>query len=275
MLVANGLAYIAGYPDGLMTIDIHIPTAPTLVGQNPTLGGSAGLQLVGEQLYAITSSSCLQIISLSAPTGPALLGSYNAIPGIDGVAVANGIAHIGLYSSGFQLVDVHDPARPIARGAYFIGGAPKRMQLVGQRAYVVGGNSGLNILDTTDVDNPIRLGGIAPNGSTLDIRVVGNLAYIAMINQFVIVDISDPSNPVQRGIFSRSTGFPDVGVDVVGSRAVFRHRQPWPDRCRVLATRRTRLHAAHTPRWRAPHSSKLSAAAPMWRPVRMGWSSSI
>jgi len=95
------------------------------------------------------------------------------------------------------------------------------MQLVGDLAYVNGGNSGLNILDLSNVDTPIRVGGITPNGSTMDIRIVGNLAYIVMINQLVIVDISDPSNPVQLGSFSQTTGFPDAGVDVVGNRAYF------------------------------------------------------
>jgi hypothetical protein len=224
--IANGMAYIAGYPGGLLTLDLHIPTAPTLVGQSTTLGGSAELQSVGEQLYAITdgidySSPGFQIISLHTPGSPTQIGGYDTFPSIGGVEVANGIAHMMHYSRGFQLIDVHDPAQPIVRGSYLIGGGPNRIQLVAQRAYVVGGNSGLNILDTSNLDAPIRLGGIAPNGSTLDIRVVGNLAYIAMINQFVIVDISDPSNPVQLGVFGHYTGVPDVSVDVMGSRAYF------------------------------------------------------
>jgi hypothetical protein len=225
LLMANGLAYVAGYPGGLLAFDVHTPAAPTLVGQSATLGGSADLQLVGEQLYAVTNDHNdpfpgFQIISLHTPASPIQLGAYDSFALIQGIDVENGIANMLHYSRGFQIVDVHDPARPIGRGAYAIGGGPRRMQLVGDRAYVNGGNSGLNILDLSNADQPIRIGGLAPSGSTMDIRVVGNLAYIVMINQLVIVDISDPSNPVQLGLFSQTTGS-DAGVDVVGNRAYF------------------------------------------------------
>jgi hypothetical protein len=218
------MAYVAGYATGLLTLDIHTPAAPTLAGQSTTIGGNGGLQIVGEQLYAITGDTSysgpgFQIISLHTPTNPAQLGGYGAFPAIGVVAVANGIAQTMPAGGNFQLIDVHDPARPTVRGTYPIPLSASSMQLVGDRTYAVG--SELDIFDTSATDAPVRLGGTSPNGSMLDIRVVGNLAYIVMINNLIIMDISDPSKPVQIGVFSQTTGYPDAGVDVVGSRAYF------------------------------------------------------
>jgi hypothetical protein len=35
LLVANGLAYVAGYSAGLLIVDVHIPETPALASQSP------------------------------------------------------------------------------------------------------------------------------------------------------------------------------------------------------------------------------------------------
>jgi hypothetical protein len=225
LLVAGGLAVVAGYPGGLLTLDVHTPTAPALLGSGAGLGGSAGLQLSGELLYAVTdgldyAQSHFQVISLHTPASPTQLGGYRTFPLITGVAAGSGMASITHYD-GYQLLDVHDPAQPAARGGYPLAGGPSRVQQAGNLAYVTGGNSGFNIFDISNPDTPARLGGLDPNGSTLDIRVIGNRAYLVYLGELAILDVSNPSSLMQLGAFIQTTGFPDAGVDVVGSRAYF------------------------------------------------------
>jgi hypothetical protein len=225
LLIANGLAYAAGYPGGLLTLDVHTPEAIMFINQSTTLGGSAGLQLIGGRLYAVTdgisySYPGFQIISLDTRTSPAQIGGYDTMPTIAGVDVANGIANVAHYSRGFQLVDVHDPTQPILRGAYPMVEGPSQVQIVGNLAYIIGGNTGLHIMDVSNPDNPLRLGGLPPNGSTRAIRIIGNLAYITGINQLAIVNVSDAAQPMQLAAYHYYTG-DDSGVDVAGNRAYF------------------------------------------------------
>jgi hypothetical protein len=225
LLVANDVVYIAASRVGLAVVDVHNPDAPAPLGASAILGGSGGLQLVGDRLFVSTAgidytTPGFQIVDVSNPAAPAEIGGYRSLPLIRGVGVAQGYAYVAEYLRGFQIADLHEPTQPLPRGGYQLGGAPSQVQIVGDLAYITGGNTGFHIMGISDPDHPVRLGGLAPNGSTRDMRVVGNLAYISGINRLLIVDVSDPISPTVRGFYDHYTG-DDSGVDVVGDLVYF------------------------------------------------------
>lgn len=195
------------------------------------------LHAEGDLLYAAAGNRGLVIFDISEPEQPREIGAL--VPGDQargfGVAVAGQYAYLGAMYALFA-IDVSDPSQPVEVGQvagrttnFVVQGdylyrivsdlevidvsVPSALQPVGELALdafsgsvavsgdmaVVGDNQ--NAIHIIDVSNPVqptltatfeaeRVGAVA---------IEGDLVYGAGADEFVIVDVADPSRPRLRG----------------------------------------------------------------------------
>lgn len=97
-------------------------------------------------------------------------------------------------------------------------GPARDVALAGHFAYVAIGEGGLLVLDVADPAKPVRVGGYVPAGLTEFVQVVGSKVYLGTQvhrgggcqsadrrGQLVILDVSDPTQPVPLGTYMSST----------------------------------------------------------------------
>lgn len=115
--------------------------------------------------------------------------------------------------------EIRVPARLSPLG--HIGGYVSSPVIRGNLAYVGVGNE-LRVFSLADKSNPVPVGtGLQLSGIVSGIAVAGNHAYVLSANYGLhIVDVGNPSAPVEIGFFPKSTSMPYLnGIDVAGGLA--------------------------------------------------------
>lgn len=149
------------------------------------------------------------------------------------VAVSGTLAYIGEGGS-LTILDVSNPAAPLRRGSLPLLGLPAAIQVIGSTVYVAAGRGGLEIIDASDPTRPVLRGATTPaSGSQTEfftsVQIVGHLAYISEHTAgghdvppaygFAIFDISNPTRPVQVGLYGGVSFEPSTRAQVVGNLA--------------------------------------------------------
>ncbi len=95
-----------------------------------------------------------------------------------------------------------------------VPGVPQDIRVVGGIACIATGGTGLYIVDVSDPANPESLSVTAMPNSCTGVDIDGSYAYVAGQDHFSSVDISDPTNLVEVGHYSRpSVGFISASVN--------------------------------------------------------------
>jgi len=211
-------------------------------GITPNLTGASDVFVSGNYAYVVGSGDALEIIDVTLPGLPKHKGIlYNGVGGASilqpkSVFVQGKYAYITSFgASALEIVDVSNPAQPIHKG--ITPSIPHCWQVtaVGNYAYVMSGSRGyagsLQIVDISNPAAPILKGtladggGVAPfftqfDASLFTIHVSGNYAYIGSHDALEVIDISDPSNPVHKGVLQGVlNGDSQSSIYVVGNIA--------------------------------------------------------
>ncbi len=103
---------------------------------------------------------------------------------------------------GLTILDLSDPDQPVPRGQVETASTVYQVVLDGDRAVVCDLSSALYVIDIVDPDSPQVLGTLPiPEMIVTGLAVDNGYAYVSVQWWGVlIVDISDPANPVQVGI---------------------------------------------------------------------------
>jgi hypothetical protein len=170
--VADKIAYVATYGDGLRIVDVHDPAHPVELGHvAPELGGEW----------------------------------YNDVKLVDGPA--GRYALMASTSSAVVVIDVHDPWRPEIT-QQLAHGEVHTLFVDGHTAYLAAIDH-LEIWDVTNPKIPVKRGQwadpTAPVGAYLhDLYVAGDRAYLNYWNGgMIVLDVADPAAPVVVGRYRR------------------------------------------------------------------------
>jgi len=222
--VHAGRAYVAARDQGVHEVDVSNPAAPLLVGSTPTLDDASAVANFGSSVCVAAMSAGLRVIDPADPPQSTPLLPMNG--GGDVVTVANGIAYVGVdyqyLTSDIRLVlvDTEGPGAPIQLGSLSnLMGHFTEIAVAGNFAYLpltreYGG--GLQIVDVSDPMNPRRAGSIYPPWYDFPggIEVSGNLAFVAASDHGLwIVDVTNPSVPTTKTVFSVSSSVFDVDIE--------------------------------------------------------------
>ncbi|MBT3233084.1 MAG: T9SS type A sorting domain-containing protein [Calditrichaeota bacterium] len=117
------------------------------------------------------------------------------------VAVQGDYAYVATAVSGLQIVDISDPEQLKVTGFYDTFGRTFGIDVSGDYVYLAEAEGGLVILNIADPQIPFLVTQIEYPGA-IRVTVRDSLLYVAA-NDFFIVDVSDPTEPLELGSFSR------------------------------------------------------------------------
>lgn len=203
----------AGPGGGMQIIDLSDPSEATLVATyNSTFTTAHNLYVAEGYAYVVgtdTRNGGIHILDLANPTAPVEVGVWG-VTYVHDVYVRNDTAYAAaLYEGGLAILDVSDKTRPreIVTISY-PDAVTHNAWTTEDGNYVLttdetfGGH--MKIWDIRDLRN-IQLVGFYqtdPEISIHNVLVKGDFAYIAYYKDWLrIVDISDPSNPTEVGVF--------------------------------------------------------------------------
>jgi len=151
----------------------------------------------GNYAFVANEQNGLYILDITNPANPDPHGYLDTPGSASNVDVYGNLAGVADNNEGLRIIDISDPASP-----YEISTADTiayNIELVDNRAYIAG-EEGMHIVDLSNPASPQEIGFFNAYGRVSDIVVTGDVAYLcggSSNNYFVIVDISDPGNPVE------------------------------------------------------------------------------
>ncbi len=170
--VSSGHAYVANEAFGIRVVDISSPSRPVEIGFWQGAGHAEAVAVDKEFAYVAVEdiasrTGSLVVLDVSDPAAPVEKQSL-IMPGYAyDIAVAEGYACVAAWSAGLRVVDVHDPANVKEVGHYSMPGWAEGVAVLGGYAYVISGQ---------------------------ERNYTGSL---------LVIDLSDPEKPVERGRYDR------------------------------------------------------------------------
>jgi len=193
--IVNELLYIAAPSDGLVIVDISIPTNPERLASH-TCSFATNLFVAGEYVYVANGGS-LSIFDISNSSAPEEIADlYVGTRGED-VTVVGDIAYYANPMAGLVVVNVSIPSSPdIIRTLPNSGGA-WTISVHENVLYLGRHGSGLSIYDITSNESPILLGSFNNGGEVYGVSGDGELLAIADLQEGAeLLNVTDPVNPV-------------------------------------------------------------------------------
>jgi len=193
---------------------IIIPFSFNYLALNVELKGQYGkyarpyIAVRGQYVYTSFSTGLndlndFNILDVSNPYTPVLKSVLYTPDYIGEIEVVNHYAYLA-NSKSLRIIDVNDPTKPKEVGVLeetikaLIG-----ISVVGKYAYLADRDVGLRIVDISDPTQPQEVGLYditINNGDKIqhinDVMVVGNYAYLSTTYYLLIVDVSNPADPI-------------------------------------------------------------------------------
>jgi hypothetical protein len=219
--VEGSWAYVAGHGEGLRVVNLRDParlTDAAVTGSLPTRFAQR-VTVIDTLAYVADGSSGVKIIDVSpawgSPPGvPVEVGSYRTGGSANRVAVSGPTAYVAAGSQGVLVLDTSRPAAPAGIASVRSRDASD-IVLNGPWAYLADGDGGLKVIDISERGKPIILPGGLP-GSARTLALGGNILVAAGAAGVRIIDVTNPREPIVRGVYATSDA---EGVTVSGTYA--------------------------------------------------------
>jgi hypothetical protein len=210
--VDGSLAYVdAG---GTFTVlDVSNPAAPTTLGSyvTGTFGLANDIVADGSLVFVSYQLDGLYVFDVSNTAAPALLDTYPSSAAWD-LDVSGANVYMADASVGLRVFSATNPAAISLQGTYSSAGVTS-VALSGHYAFVGGGtgaHQGLEVLDVSNPAAPVKVGGVSFLPERM--AVSGNILVVAGPQTVLVMDITDPANPVT--LSSYAPGGTHINYDV-------------------------------------------------------------
>ncbi|MFQ5980790.1 MAG: LVIVD repeat-containing protein [Candidatus Heimdallarchaeota archaeon] len=215
----GNIIYVGDGAAGLTIINISDPYNPQFITQY--LGGYAwDVQIVDNVAFVALGwidaslKSGLDLVNVTDPSNPVLIVDLNTQGLITDIDVEGDLLFLSDSQDGVLIYDISNPINPALVGQYdgLATGEPDySFDVVGDFLYVVSWTEGrLHILDISDPGDILMVGGFTSSDSYISVRVFDELAYLGGEQGLTVLNISNPSNPVEIGQYSEIGRVTDV-----------------------------------------------------------------
>ncbi len=223
---SNRLVIAAG-EYGIITVDISSPLNPVCAGRYNTSQDAISLAI--KDNYAIVMDSpayymnpgYILVVDITDLTNPSLSLSLPYYLTND-VALQGNYAFVTTFEpTRLKVLDITDPPHAFELSSMWLSNA-HCIDAFGEFAYIgysvwTGGNGHVKIIDISPPQIPVEICDYSVEGYLKCSAVIGNYVYLADNTVGMrIVNISDPANPVEEGIFESPAiyGYGATGMDV-------------------------------------------------------------
>lgn len=212
LTVLGSDAYVAQeFGESLLILDVSAPDALSEAGSYQTPSYAWDVSIAGHYAYLVDTSIGLRVLNVANPAAAAPTGAIAVTPGraasLRGLDVEGDFAYLTHYFDGMHIIDVSTPTTPTQVGEFSQGFA-REVDVVGDYAYTA--SDGYGIINVSDPTSPTLT--YSPGLGGYDIVVRDNLAYIAGGDALEIIDVTQPSRPVQVGTYETAGSAQAVAV---------------------------------------------------------------
>jgi hypothetical protein len=228
--------FAATVANGLRVIDVSDPTNPYEVADCPISYYVWNMAVSGNYIYLTGNSQGLQVIDISNPLNPHIVANYPTAKG--GIFISEPYAYFAENGYGLKIFNIADPLNAYQVGSCTIDGYPAKVVVFDNHAFVAGNECGLLAINVENPENPYQVdsysgyyqnitgedgyvylsgqidgflvfdvtnpasiqyvtGYSLPNFAS-DVAVSGDYIYTGS-NGFRVIDVSDPTYPIQVG----------------------------------------------------------------------------
>lgn len=210
----NDTAYIANGTDGIVRLDLTVPSAPAELGRTALENAT---RIIGRDnwLYVLShgllQSSQVQkdriyICDISGETvdieGEYLHDSYRNL----GDMAVSGSTLFVTTGDSVIAIDISDPAHPVTSGRFDLGSTnlvSPGIRVIDATAYIAAGSKHFKILDVSDPADISLIGEYETDMWAAKVDVSNGIAYITGWEKGILaIDVHDPYAPVKVGDYS-------------------------------------------------------------------------
>ena len=215
--IEGDIAYLGD--QGLRIIDISDHSHPLELGSAELEGDIAAVAVSGDgaRVAALAWGGEISLVDASAPTHP-VVRSSRPTDGID-ISISDTIVAIAEGDQGVVLIDVTDLEAPTLLARISTSSRALAVSLDSGIAVIgLAVNSvvegAVAIYDITDPNNPILMAQLPTSNWVYAVDVADSKAAILTGNSILMIDISNPSAPVELGSSDLRFGIPeDIAID--------------------------------------------------------------
>jgi hypothetical protein len=224
--VYQGTVFLGQGIQGLIAVDVSLPTQPRIVSQlfdgsvsDVATSGSYAYWLAYRWSYLRGfEGTMLRITDISDPRDPIDVGWYATEKVLHwDVTIVGSHAYL-VGDSGLAVIDVGDPSNPVEVSS--LDTPATGIAVSGTHAYLAARSGrGMHVIDIADPESPREVAYLESAGAALEaIAASGRHVFVATKGRFRVIDVSDPSSP---HVVS-TLGVPDFRSDWWGSMVVQR-----------------------------------------------------
>jgi hypothetical protein len=208
----RNLVYLSTQDEGILIIDISIPSNPIKVGNYVPPSEIENLAIRGRYAYIVTRNDGLRIIDIANPATPVEIGFMENLERVRDITIKGDYAYVP-FRQGLAIIDITNPYKPSIVKQYDITGNIEKINLAGDYVYLSGGGDGLWIVDISNpnLSNKIyHYGGLYYETKGIDIQ--GDYTYVAA-DRLRILNTANPMALTEVGFYTEESLNPsDVAV---------------------------------------------------------------
>lgn len=203
--VLGNHAYVALGYGGMAVLDVTDPERPVRLGGCATPGFAGAISVAGNYACVAAWDQGLQVIDVSNPSNCVRVGAFQTGGWAEDVVAAGNYAYIGDWDLGLEVIEMSNPTNCVRVGGYRLARPPgvvARTHAVtkqGDFVYMANLEADLDIIDVSNPTNCFRVRNYYFPMWVHDVAVAGNYAYVGYDHGLVVLDITDPRNPVRVG----------------------------------------------------------------------------
>jgi hypothetical protein len=214
--VVDDIAYVANGGDGLLVLDVSIPSEPKKIGEYPLENpenNAKNVVVSGNIAYLVERGGLqdntvlrdrLVLLDVGIPSNPIKVGEYehDTHHSLDKIAVVDNIVYLTA-SGNLFILDVSVPLNPVKLGEFEFESNVSNpgIVVVDNVAYVLAND--FHIIDVRKSSEPVQIGQFDTSDWGSGITVMAKTAYvIGWSSGLEIIDVSVPSQPVKIGRYT-------------------------------------------------------------------------
>jgi len=216
--IFHNVAIVTSKYNGLVFVNIANPYNPIIIEILELGANVAEVDMRFNLLHIMTENDGLHIYDISNPYQPLHISNWDSGYFHTGVSVLNKLICLSGYGVGLEIIDLTIYSNPTfisswndstgtALGVY--------ASLINDEkiAFLANDNSGLEIIDFTNIHNPTKIGEYNGLTNVVDVVVENNIAFLCSDDGIAILDVSDPTSPIELDIYTSDGDCTDIAIN--------------------------------------------------------------
>jgi len=178
---------------------------------------ASGVAVEGSLLYTVSHDGKLRTFDITNPGAPELLHTLDGLGNPWEILIVGNHAYVADNSLGLVTISLESPQAPAITSIVDSSGGAQDITYNTGFVYMAIGSAGIQIFSLAAPSTPESLGTLDLGGAVISVSTTNNLLWATNQESVLVVDVSDPSAPIQ--LASEDTPSWAMHVESIGDTA--------------------------------------------------------